>query len=358
MNTSPGSAHVVGCDIGGANLKLADNHGRTAACNFPMWLKPTELAAQLREMLAEFPLTDATHFAITMTGELADCFATRREGVREILCQTEQVFAPGRTRVYAVGNRWLTPVEALAKPWEVAASNWHALATWIGMTTTNATDLVLDIGSTTVDIIPMQRDLLGISRPATEAKTDRDRLELGQLVYTGIERTPVAAILRFVVLHGKPCALMAERFATSDDCYVILELTAESPHDSDSADNRPRTRANAHARLARMIGEDAETIPFQDATEIAQQFIDEQANAISIGLENNLSRTPSSNARITVAGHGRALAERAIARLKSRLSESSIEVTWLADEISPATARCAPAVAVAELLASALKPRA
>ncbi len=347
MTASLDSKHVIGCDIGGANLKLADNRGRSAACNFPMWLKPTELAAQLREMLAEFPVTEATYFAITMTGELADCFATRREGVRAILLQTEQVFAPERTRVYAVGNRWCTPFEAVAKPWDVAASNWHALATWIGMTSTTATDLVLDVGSTTVDIIPMRRHSLGISRPATEAKTDRDRLELAQLVYTGIERTPVAAILRFVVLHGQPCALMAERFATSDDCYVILGLTPESPQDWDSADNRPRTRANAHARLARMIGEDAETLSFEDATEIARQFIDEQASLIAIGLEINLLPSPSSSARITVAGHGRALAERAIARLSHR----SLEVTWLADEISPATARCAPAVAVAELLA-------
>jgi (4-(4-[2-(gamma-L-glutamylamino)ethyl]phenoxymethyl)furan-2-yl)methanamine synthase len=341
------SPTVIGCDIGGANLKLADSFGRCVARAFPIWLKPHELASELCDMFTEYAITEDTHLAVTMTGELADCFATRRAGVHQILAEVEQAFAPERTQIYAVGNQWLSIDQARMAAWSVAASNWHALATWIGSLPEHPVDLVLDIGSTTVDIIPMRADADGTSSPATSAKTDRDRLELGQLVYTGLERTPVAAIVRDVVLGGRRCPVMAERFATSDDCYLALGLTHESPDDCDTADNCSRTLANAHARLARMIGEDSETLELAAALEIAAQVIDAQASQVAAAITRNL---PRSTANITVVGHGRSLATRALAKL----TEHVPTVTWLADQLSPAAARCAPALAVANLLASRL----
>jgi len=354
VNDEPSTPYVVGCDIGGANIKAADNRGGAVACSFPMWLKFAELGSSLSALLRDFSVTDSTQLAITMTGELADCFASRREGVQQILHQTMQAFAPERTAVYAVGDRWLSPAEAIEAPWEVAASNWFALATWIGKRTDDPVDIVLDIGSTTVDIIPMQRDSAGEHRIATQARTDRDRLELGQLVYTGLERTPLAAIVNAVTLQGQPCPVMAERFATSDDCYVLLGLAPELPYDCDSADNRPRIKSCAHARLARMIGEDAETLPIESAKQIANQCIDAQAAHIARAIDRNLRTVqPASNSpcHITVVGHGRTLADLALAQLAQR----SLCITWLADQLSPAVSRCAPAVAVAALRAACFK---
>ena len=347
MNTSQALPNVIGCDIGGANLKLADCFGSCASRVFPMWLQADQLGSTLRDMLGKFPVTETTYLAVTITAELADCFATRREGVQQILLQLEHAFDPLKTLVYAVGNRWLTSAEAVAAPWDVAASNWHALATWIGIRDAERVDLVLDIGSTTVDIIPMLFDVQGFSRPATPARTDRDRLEFGQLVYTGLERTPIAAIVRAVIVQGRTCPVMAEHFATSDDCYIVVGLTPEWPGDCDTADSRPRTRANAHARLARMIGEDAETLPIEASQQIAQQVINAQADQVAEAIERNLSKA---SRNITAAGHGRALAQLAIAKL----TQPAPTVTWLADQLSPAAARCAPALAVAHLLASHL----
>jgi (4-(4-[2-(gamma-L-glutamylamino)ethyl]phenoxymethyl)furan-2-yl)methanamine synthase len=141
---------------------------------------------------------------------------------------------------------------------------------------------------------------------------------------------------------------MAERFATSDDCYLALGLTAESPEDCDTADNRPRTQAYAHARLARMIGEDSETLPFESAQHIAEQIVGAQARQVAEAIARNLPSTP---VNITIAGHGRQLASRAIAEL----AQFSPTVTWLAGCLSPAAARCAPALAVANLLAKHLR---
>jgi uncharacterized hydantoinase/oxoprolinase family protein len=141
---------------------------------------------------------------------------------------------------------------------------------------------------------------------------------------------------------------MAERFATSDDCYVVLGLIPESPGDCDTADNRPRTKTNAHARLARMIGEDSERLTIEASQQIADQVIDAQATQVAEAIARNLHRSP---ANITCVGHGRPLAERAIAKL----TQPPPTVTWLADQMSPAAARCAPALAVANLLATHLR---
>ncbi len=77
----------LGLDVGGANLKLADGRGWAATRPFPLWRQPGGLMAALEELLATAPSADG--LALTMTGELADCFATKREGVEAILGAVE-----------------------------------------------------------------------------------------------------------------------------------------------------------------------------------------------------------------------------------------------------------------------------
>ncbi|MFL6120051.1 helix-turn-helix domain-containing protein, partial [Actinophytocola sp.] len=101
--------------------------------------------------------------------------------------------------------------------------------------------------STTTDVIPLID-----GRPVPAARTDPARLQSGELVYTGIRRTPVCALL------GDLGA--AEFFATTHDVYLILGMTPADPADRDTADGRPATLECAHARLARMVCGDAESV--------------------------------------------------------------------------------------------------
>src|SRR5207302_4679388 len=103
-----------------------------------------------------------------------------------------------------------------------------------------------DIGSTTTDLVPL-RD----GKPIPSGRSDPERLRHRELVYTGIRRTPVCALL------GSGGA--AEWFATTLDVYLILGELAEHRGDCDTADGRPATRDGAHARLARMLCADRET---------------------------------------------------------------------------------------------------
>src|SRR5438067_12170764 len=74
---------ILGLDIGGANLKAATADKRAVSVPFPLWKQPDKLPAALAELVAKFP--DAEELAVTMTGELCDCFETKRDGVRAII---------------------------------------------------------------------------------------------------------------------------------------------------------------------------------------------------------------------------------------------------------------------------------
>jgi len=269
----------------------------------------------------------------------------------------------------------------------VAASNWHALAQWIARHVVADSEnlrLVLDIGSTTVDVIPV----VG-RRVATTARCDSERLRMRQLIYTGVGRTPIAAILSSATFDGVHWPLVAERFATSDDAYVVLGIVpAADPKCSDSpppacsmwpdappsecssrpdapppeslrqrhsrygpaadtADGRPRTVSAARARLARMLGEDSERLKHGEVDSLARQVIDRQARQVAQAIAENLPALSSSDERplIMISGHGLPLARAAVAQLPQE-----VDCVNLSERISSGAARCAPAVAVARLL--------
>ena len=110
---------VLGLDIGGANLKAATADKRAVSVPFPLWKQPDKLPAALAELVAKFP--DAEELAVTMTGELCDCFASRREGVLAILAAVEAA-AKGRTvRVWTTEGRFVDLGSAAGVPLRVAA---------------------------------------------------------------------------------------------------------------------------------------------------------------------------------------------------------------------------------------------
>ena len=69
------TTQVLGLDIGGANLKAAHSDGSARAIAFPLWKHPERLTAELATLCATMPPNDL--LAVTMTGELCDCFETR-----------------------------------------------------------------------------------------------------------------------------------------------------------------------------------------------------------------------------------------------------------------------------------------
>ncbi|KLU06286.1 putative Tetrahydromethanopterin-linked C1 transfer pathway [Rhodopirellula islandica] len=348
----PPPPFILGVDVGGANLKsVLVNHATEDATAresfFPMWKRPESLAEQLHSdwiaLLAESRVkVDLIQgIAVTMTGELADCFTDRQHGVTHIAEQVRiaatQLSHDSELGFYSTAGKFVG-IEAVASEVDaLAASNWHALASWAA-SQISARGILIDVGSTTTDLIPIQN-----GQVATAAKTDHERLRDGSLVYVGCRRTPVCALVDRLTIDQVDVPVMNELFATIDDARLILKRLPESADDRDSADGRPRDRQSAHRRLAKMVGLDANELTSDQASSIAKQILAAAQQQIDESLQRQIERLDShSNEETTLllSGHGQDLITH------SATARNAID---LRDRLSPEVSRSAPAFAVARL---------
>ena len=336
--------YIVGLDIGGANIKVADNDRQATSRGFQLWNTPEKTGDVIAELLQSFGRPDA--FAVTMTAELADCFETKAEGVDRILAEVERV-AEVPIFVWHTGAEFVTPDVAREIPLLVAAANWHALATWLGRMVPVGNALLLDIGSTTTDIIPL---LDGI--PIPTGMTDVERLQSGELVYTGVRRTPLCSLAHTVPLGDGQCAIAAELFATTLDVYLLLGDAAENANDIDTANGRSATIPRAVDRLCRLLCCDRTEVSFGNIRQIATFFADVQFRILRGALERVASAQADDFENVIVAGSGQFLAERLI---QGHRSCRSATVHRFSELFTGESSVAACALAVARLAAERLK---
>jgi probable H4MPT-linked C1 transfer pathway protein len=325
-------AGVLGLDVGGANLKVAHSSGVARSVAFALWRQPAALPHALGELLKAMPA--ARLVAVTMTGELCDCFATRREGVRGILDAVEQACGKARLCVWQHDGRFVSLGQARRRPLPVAAANWLALATAAARLVGEEPALLIDIGSTTTDIVPLHE-----GRPVPRARLDWERLRTRELVYTGVRRTPLCALL------GP--AVAAELFATTLDAYLLLGDLDEDAHDTDTADGRPATRTAARARLARMLCADAESLPEADCRALAETACHQQVRVLRRAVDAVAATLPRPPLAVVLAGSGEFLARLVLAaEPEMRPRQIRLSQHW-----SPSASQAACAHAVSLLAA-------
>ncbi len=327
----------LGIDIGGANLKVGNGRDFAATMVFALWQKPRQLAEALRALIAGAPRAD--HLSATMTGELADCFATKVEGVQFILNALTTAADGRHTRVYLNNGMLVAPQIALKQPLMAAAANWHALARFAGRHAAKGPGLMIDVGSTTCDIIPLMD-----GKPAAQGKTDTERLLASELVYTGVERSPVCALVNAFPWRQQQCPVAHELFATSWDAYLILGDLPEEPNSSHTADGRPATKAAARDRLARQICADRDSFSEEDARAAAEAVGRAQLAKVAVAIGQVVGRMPAPPETIVISGRGEFLARRALERMKV-----AGKIVSLSDVLGPMLSRCATAHAVAFL---------
>jgi (4-(4-[2-(gamma-L-glutamylamino)ethyl]phenoxymethyl)furan-2-yl)methanamine synthase len=295
--------HVLGLDIGGANLKAVHTAGVAVTQALALWRQPERLPDKLRALVRTLPPADC--WAVTMTAELCDCYATKAAGVRAILQTVAETAGSTPVHVWTIKGKFLPVTQALEQPLQVASANWLALATYAGRFVSDGAALAIDCGTTTTDVIP----LIG-GMPTPLGWTDLDRLTYGELVYTGVERTPVCAVLHKAVWRGRDVRLAAELFATTLDAYLVLGLIPSEECTRHTADGRPRTQVCAHARLARMVCADTAEFDWSDALDFARQIRAAQVVQLQDAVRTVRFRLPalSESESILVCGTGAFLA--------------------------------------------------
>jgi probable H4MPT-linked C1 transfer pathway protein len=305
---------MIGIDVGGANLKVVDCDEQVHVHYCPLWE-----SAPVTRLLKPYARTADEPAAVVMSGELADCFLNKMQGISFIVSAVQEAFP--QARFYGTDAAFHTgPVP------ELAAANWLASADLLSARFPDA--VLLDVGSTTADIIPLTRfgRLKGL--------TDLSRLQAGYLVYTGMLRTNIATLVRSVGIDGTDTPVSTEYFATSADAHLVLGHITPDQYTCETPDRKEKTIEASFRRLARVVCSDLEEIGERGALQVAMKFWEEQRRLIL--TRTAFAATNSGARRIIVAGIGAPLFAREIGGLD--LSE---ELGTVADAL--------PAYAVREI---------
>jgi probable H4MPT-linked C1 transfer pathway protein len=357
---------IVGWDVGGANVKaawLAYERGeaqavRVASCPYEIWRDKDRLPQVLQTVLAEVtaemphapgnsqvcgsPRGSPQAMALTMTAELADIFCTKREGVLFVLNSMLATFPGCASYALSLNGEFVPLEEAKTRPLDFAAANWLATALFVARQYPDC--LLVDVGSTTTDIIPILD-----GRVASHGRTDLERLIAGELVYTGALRTHLAAIVHAVPVGGGFCPVSSEYFAISGDVHLILGHQSPKDYTCPTPDGRPPTVASARQRLARLVCADTEMLSPAEIDEMARYIYQQQLQQITEALQQVLSRLSGRRDLAVVAmGSGAFLASEAARRLG--LTVHDLDARWGRE--ASAVASC---LAAAHLLAEQME---
>jgi probable H4MPT-linked C1 transfer pathway protein len=338
---------ILGWDLGGAHTKAAliDTSGRVdkveqVAC--PLWQGLNHLDSGIDTVMQKIDKISGLKHAVTMTGELVDLFPDRDTGVKALIDTMARHFSNANLAIYAGSAGFLKPENAREHSFEVASANWLATASWVASQL--PAGLLVDVGSTTTDLIPFaDKQVLACDH------SDHQRLVSQALIYTGVARTPVMAVTDKVPFAGEWVYLMAEHFATTADIY---RLNGELPENADllpSADNGEKSVSGSARRLARMLGMDADATDLDGWRRVSRYIGEQQLRQLVDACERILSRPGVlHSAPLVGAGVGRFLVKRICQRL-GRPYVGFEELFSCAKPMQSKVAECAPAVAVASL---------
>ncbi len=253
--------------------------------------------------------------AITMTAELSDAYATKAMGVRHILGCVKKI----SDRIYILSNngKLISTGEAEKKPYNVASANW--IATSLYFAEKIGTGILIDIGSTTTDIIPFKNGKI-----TANGRNDTERLQNDELLYTGALRTNIATIVDSVPVKGKTTKTASEFFANTADVYRILGDISEKQYTCETADGRGKSKNYCMSRLARIVCADTNTVSGEDIRKIAEYIKEQQIENISKSIKKISGKHKIRNAIVTGTGKFLALEAAKGAGIR-KITESDID---------------------------------
>ena len=318
---------TIGIDIGGANTKVASADGSIAEIHYlPMW-KDAALP-DLLSSIADRLMPDKV--GVVMTGELADCFEDKGQGIAFISDAVEYAFP--ESEIYYLNNK--CEFTGGYDP-GLAAANWAASA---GLLARDFDGIFVDVGSTTTDIIPIA------GGAARAGGTDFERLKRGELLYSGVLRTNIAALLDRVVLDGAGCRISSELFAITADAYLVLGRITDADYTCETPDHAGTTVPDSIRRLARIVCADPDEIGSSGSGvhSIAEQVQERQVQELSGALDDTLTRHGLN--RVIGTGLGEFLIRYAVERL------DGVECSFVSGMYGEDVSKVFPAYAVARLV--------
>ncbi len=284
---------ILGLDIGGANIKagLVEVYNgrimesRTTVRYLPLWrVGKKKLSSELQEISTFLSQTDKLDdVGVTMTAELSDVFKSKKEGVKYVLKNVENIWSNTKPLIVDNSGRLVTLNEGYSNYLTVSSANWAATAQVLTNIFKNC--VLIDVGSTTTDIVPIVDHKVSVS-----GRTDLERLATGELIYTGILRSSIPSIVHSIPVKGNETKIASEIFALSADVHLILGNISQGEYSTETADGRGKSQKECLSRLARTVCADSDFLGETELKKMADNIYSDQVKKIENGLKQVWSR--------------------------------------------------------------------
>ncbi len=344
--------NVLGLDIGGANTKAAFLKSQNGTVKeietlleyFPIWKdgkdKLPKVLEKLKTKLTGTKTVDGV--GVTITAELSDAYRTKKGGINHVLDCVCHVFGGVPLFVLDVEANLLSVEKARREPYRVASANWAATGWMVSKLVKDC--VVVDVGSTSTSIIPIMDGKI-----ATKGKTDLEKLQNGELVYSGSLRTNVATIVDKIPVKGKMTRVSSELFSQSGDVHLLLGNITEKEYTAETCDGRGKTRNETASRLARVVCADTDMLTEQEIRGMAKFVYGKQVEQIADGLKQVSDRIKQAKMAV-VTGLGREFLAR-----KAAEKVGFNNIIALEELLSVDAAVVSPSVGIALMVAEQLE---
>lgn len=240
----------VGWDIGGANTKIVvldENLNFIYSNKFylPIWESFSQIKETISYCLASIHKYDLFHL-VTFTAESCDNFDNRSVAIKSLARICHKLLGKN-LKFYSNKNKYENFKHVINNPLTFASSNWVPYRSFL--IKKYKYDIAIDLGSTTTDIIP-NKTFIKIG------SSDFERINMGTLLYFGVERTPLSMLLDNINVNKKKIHLLNEFYARSSDVFLLSKDLLGCDVLSKNCDGRSNSLDNCRKRLLRQFGLD------------------------------------------------------------------------------------------------------
>ncbi len=264
----------LGIDIGGAHIKIVglDRFQNICLVEYRkcyLWKNPKKLKQEIT-FINSLSNNKNILCGITMTAELCDIFPDRLTGAKTILNECKKI--KFKTFLYSNSKKVFEKFQSKNFS-NLISMNWHAIGRYLVKFVNNA--VIIDFGSTTTDFIYIKNGII-----MNKAFNDFDRLFKGEILYTGLMRTPIFAIKPNVKYKSKKISIIPEYFSNTSDVYRINKKIKQEFDIDDEADLSDKSVTGSYKRIARSLGMDYHFRNKSFIKKLSENIMNEQLNMI------------------------------------------------------------------------------
>lgn len=290
----------IGWDIGGAHTKYAILKPNSSSiickiykCN--LWSSLKDLSEKINRINKQYIKKHHVINAITMSGEMSDIFSSRNEGVKEIIKLFDNLSSKNYIFVKDKGLSRYTKQKL--KYLNIASMNWLAISKLLEKKDRNI--IAIDVGSTTTDII-----LIKNFKCINKRFDDFSGLNSSELIYSGVLRTPINAIVQKIIISKREYNVIPENFATMSDVYRILSIISSKQDYTDTSDKRSKTKRHSMERLSRVFGFDYSEEKMKTLIKLSEKIMSVHLEQISCKIEKHIIDKFKNTKEIKIIGMG------------------------------------------------------